>query len=96
MSADVTRYVVWAAVVAVGAVLAVVDRRWIGHRVFGLILAAGVAGGVIVIRVEPFSFGAGGHYMEGVILSAGSALALFGYVLAAVWQFACRRAGRRS
>jgi uncharacterized membrane protein len=41
--------------------------------------------------------------MEGVILSAGSALALVGYVLAmigyilaAVWQFARRRFGRAS
>jgi hypothetical protein len=29
--------------------------------------------------------------MEGVIVSAGSALALVGYIFAAVWQFARRR-----
>ena len=33
-------------------------------------------------------------YMEGVLVSAGSALALIGYVFAVVWQFLCRSIGR--
>jgi hypothetical protein len=33
--------------------------------------------------------------MEGVLVSAGSALALIGYVFAVVWQFVWRSIGRR-
>ena len=90
-----TRYFVWAAVVVAGALFAVVDWRWIKRPVFGALLVAGVLGGTIVINVSPFTFGTGGYYMEGVILSAGSALALVGYVFAMAGQFACRRIGGR-
>jgi hypothetical protein len=69
------RYFVWAAVVVAGALLAVADWRWIKRPVFGALLVAGVLGGAIVINVSPFTFGTGGYYMEGVIISAGSALA---------------------
>jgi len=96
LSAELTRYFVWAGIVAVGTLLAVVDRRWIRRRVFGVLLVAGVVVGFIVEKVSPFSFGGGGHYMEGVIVSAGSALALIGYVLAVVWQFVRRRIGGHS
>jgi hypothetical protein len=92
-SADLTRYFVWAGVVVVGALFAIVDRRWIGRPVFGVVLAAGVVVGFIVTEVSPFSFGGGSHFMEGVIVAAGSALALGGYVAAAVWQFVRRRIG---
>jgi hypothetical protein len=34
--------------------------------------------------------------MEGVIVSAGSALALIGYVFAVIWQFVRRRIGGHS
>jgi hypothetical protein len=90
MSADLTRYFAWAGIVAIGALLAVLDRRWVGWPVFGALLIAGVAGGLIMTRMSPFSFGGGSYFMEGVIISAGSALALVGYVLAAAWQFARR------
>jgi hypothetical protein len=90
---DMTRYFAWAAVVVVGALFAVVDWRWIRRPILGLLLAAGVGAGTIVTQVSPFTFGAGGHYMEGVLVAAGSALALTGYVLAAGWQFARRRIG---
>jgi hypothetical protein len=86
-----TRYLVWAAVVVAGALLAVVDWRWIKRPVFRALLVAGVLGGAIVINVSPFTFGTGGYYMEGVIISAGSALALVGYVCTIVGQFAYRR-----
>jgi hypothetical protein len=43
--------------------------------VFGVVLTAGVVGGLIITRPSPFTF----HYMEGVILFAGSARALAGY-----------------
>jgi hypothetical protein len=91
LSEDMTRYFVWAAIVVAGAVLAVVDWRWIKRPVCGALLVGAVGGGIIVTNVSPFTFGTGGHYMEGVLISAGSALALVGYVLAAVGQFAWRR-----
>ena len=94
LSADMTRYFAWAAVVVAGALFAVVDWRWIRRPIFGLLLAAGVGGGIVVTQVSPFTFGAGGYYMEGVLVAAGSALALTGYVFAAGCQFARRRIGR--
>ena len=93
---DLTRYLVWAGIVGVGILLAVIDRRWIRRPVLGMLLVAGVGGGFIVEKVSPFSFGGGDHYMEGVILSAGSALALIGYVFAVFWQFVHRRFGGHS
>jgi hypothetical protein len=86
-----TRYLIWAAVVVAGALLAVVDWRWIKRPICGALLVIGIVGGIIVTNVSPFTFGTGSYYMEGVLISAGSALALVGYVLAAVGQFACRR-----
>ncbi len=85
----------WAAVVAAGALFAVVDWRWIKRPFFGALLVAGIGGGIIVVNVSPFSFGTGGYYMEGVLLSALSALALAGYVFAIVAQFIWRRIGGR-
>jgi hypothetical protein len=64
--------------------------------VFEVVRAAGVACGLIVEKVSLFSFGMGNHYMEGVIVSAGSALALIGYVFAVVWQFVRRSIGRHN
>jgi hypothetical protein len=93
MSPDLARYLLWAGIIAIGTLLAVLDRRWIGWPLFGVLMLAGVAGGLIITTVSPFSFGGGDHYMEGVIVSAGSALALVGYVFAIIWQFACRRLG---
>jgi hypothetical protein len=93
LSPDLTRYFVWAGVVAAGCLLAVVDRRWIRYPVFGVLLVSGVGGGFLVEKVSPFSFGVESHYMEGVIVSAGSALALIGYVLALAWQLVRRRIG---
>jgi hypothetical protein len=68
-----------------------VDWRWIKRPVCGVLLVAGIVGGIIVTNVSPFTFGTGSYYMEGVLISAGSALALAGYVLAAIGQFASRR-----
>jgi hypothetical protein len=93
LSPDLTRYFLWAGIIAIGTLLAVLDRRWIGRPLFGILMVAGVAGGLIITRVSPFSFGGGDHYMEGVIVSAGSALALVGYVVPIIWQFARRRLG---
>jgi hypothetical protein len=94
MQPYLTRYLVWAGTVAAGALLAVLDR-WIRRPLFGALLVAGVGGGLIITTVSPFSFGGGDHYMQGVIISAGSALALVGYVLEIVWHFARRRFGGR-
>ena len=85
------RYFVWAAVVIAGAVLAVVDWRWIKRPVCGALLVTGGVGGIIVTKESPFTFGTGSYYMGGVLISAGSALALVGYVFAAIGQFVRRR-----
>ena len=91
LSQDLTRYFVWAAVVMAGGVLAIVDWRWIKRPLCGALLIVGMVGGIIVTNVSPFTFGTGSYYMEGVLISAGSALALTGYVLAAIGRFVCRR-----
>jgi hypothetical protein len=95
LPADLTRYVMWTAVVVAGAPLAFVDRRQIGRPVFGVLLVGGAVAGFIVEQVSPFGFGAGGYYMEGVLVSAGSALALIGYVFAVVLQVVWRSVGAR-
>ena len=77
-----------------GGMLAIVDWRWIKRPVCGALLVIGIVGGIIVTNVSPFTFGTGSYYMEGVLIAAGSALALAGYVLAAVGQFARRRIHR--
>ena len=94
-SPDMTRYFMWAGVVVFGALLAVVDRRQIRRPVFGLLLVIGIVAGFIIERVSPFSFGVESHYMEGVLVSAGSALALIGYVFAVIWQFVFQSIGGR-
>jgi hypothetical protein len=96
LSPGLTRYLVWAGVTAIGVLLAVFDRRWIGRPLFGVLLVAGVISGVIITRVSPFTFSGGDHFIEGLLLAAGSALALIGYVLAFVWQFARRLMSQRS
>ncbi|MEQ1716788.1 MAG: hypothetical protein ABL907_12510 [Hyphomicrobium sp.] len=87
LSPDATRYLVWAGVVVLGMALAVFDRQVLRRWLFGILLAAGVAGGLALTVVSPFSFGAINYYMEGVIISAGSALALIGYVIAVLARF---------
>ncbi len=88
------RYLVWAGVVAVGAILGVVDLRRTGRPLFGVLLAAGVIGGLVITKISPFTFAGGDHYMEGVLLSAGSALALAGYAAAIILQFVRQLWGR--
>jgi hypothetical protein len=92
---ELTRYLAWAGIVAIGALLAVIDRRWPRWRPFGMLLIAAAVGGLVITRASPFTFGGGDHFMEGVILSAASALALAGYSLAIVWQLARRHLGGR-
>jgi hypothetical protein len=75
LSPDTTRYFVWACVVVAGALLAIADWRWIKRPVFGLLLAAGGIGGIVVTKLSPFDFATGGYFMEGVLISGGSALA---------------------
>lgn len=85
LAADLIRYLVWGGIAAIGALLAVLDWRWIGLPVFAVLLVAGVIGGLIITEVSPFTFAGGDHYIEGLILAAGSALALAGYAPAVVW-----------
>jgi hypothetical protein len=86
------RYLVWASVVVLGAVLAVVDQRMIGRWILGGLIVAGVVGGLLVTVISPFRFGGTSYYMEGVIVAGGSALALVGYVVAKLAGFVWRHA----
>jgi hypothetical protein len=93
-SPELTRYAAWAGVLAFGALLAVFDWRRIRGPLFAVLLVAGFVGGLVIMRLYPFSF-AGGHYMEGVLLSGGSALAGVGYASASGWLLVRRWLGRR-
>jgi hypothetical protein len=52
MSPDLARYLLWAGI-AIGTLLAVLDRRWIGRPLFGVLMVSGVAGGLIIRRADP-------------------------------------------
>jgi len=93
-SPELTRYLVWTGIVIVGALLAIVDRRQIGRPLLGILLVAGIVAGFVIEAVSPFGFGTGSHYMEGVLVSAGSALAAIGYLGVVAWRFLCRHLGR--
>ena len=93
MSGELARYIIWAGIVAVGVGLAILDRRWIRWPLFAALLLAGIVGGIIITKISPFTFVGGDHYMEGVIVSAASALAMIGYVFAAAWQFRASPSG---
>jgi hypothetical protein len=80
----VTFYAAWAVVIAAGIFLAILDLRWIQRPSFGGILLAGLCGGLVTTQVSPFNFADGGYYIEGVLVAAGSALALAGYAVAVV------------
>ena len=99
LSPELTRYLVWAAVVAIGALMALLERRCTRWPWFGLLLLAGIGAGLLVMQVSPFSFCCDSYYMDGVLISGAAGLGLIGYVpayvLAIGWQFARRRLGRR-
>jgi predicted TIM-barrel fold metal-dependent hydrolase len=65
MSPDLARYLLWAGIIAIGTLLAILDRRWIGWPLFGVLMLAGVASGLIITTVSPFSFGGGDHLHGG-------------------------------
>jgi hypothetical protein len=90
---ELGRYIIWAVLVAAGIGLAALDRRWIGWPLFAALLLTGIVGGIVTTKISPFTFAGGDHYMQGVIVSAASALAMIGYVFAAVWQYVRRRLG---
>jgi hypothetical protein len=85
-SPDAMRYLVWLGVVALGAMLAIVDRRVIGRWLFGILLVAGIAGGLAMTSLSPFNFAGTSYYMEGVIVAGGAGLALAGYVVGQLIQ----------
>jgi hypothetical protein len=93
-SADLMRYLIWGGIVGIGVLFAIVDLRWTRRPLFAVLLAAGIIGGLIITNVSPFTFAGGDHYMEGVLLFAGSALALAGYAAAVVGQLARQVWGR--
>jgi hypothetical protein len=81
-TADLTRYLIWSSVVVAGMAMAYIDRRLIGRKILAALLLLAVAGGLLITQFNPFSFGSSSHYMEGVIVSGGAALALTGYLVA--------------
>jgi hypothetical protein len=87
---------VWALVVIVGALLAIVDWRKIRLPVLGALLLVMIAGGLVITVYSPFNFGDGGYYMEGVLLSAGSALAFAGYLAGSLILFVVRLTQRKN
>jgi|SRR5579871_2108630 hypothetical protein len=96
LPADAIFYLFWSAVLAVGAVLAFVDRKWIKWPALGLLLPAGIVAGVIMTKVRPFNFADGGLGIQGFLLAAASGLALIGYGLAWIWSFVRRHFGKRA
>lgn len=90
MDAEFTRYTQWALAVLAGVPLAFVDWRLIKRPIFGVVLVLGIAAGAAVTFFSPFNFADGGYYMEGILVSAGSALVFIGYVPASLaiflWQ----------
>ena len=92
LSNEFTRYIIWACAIAAGALLAAVDRNAIGRPVFAGTLIAGIAGGLLLTELSPFSFGSSSYYMHGVIVAGGAALALLGYIPTRIALFF---AGRR-
>lgn len=88
---EVQRYMAWGLAVVAGAIMAAVDRRWIGRPVLavGLILLA--LAGLIGMQLNPFSFASGDAYMECVIATGAALLALTGYALAWVASFVAAR-----
>ena len=96
LSTEGVRYLAWAGVVILGMVLALVDTRAIGRWICGGLLAMGIVAGLLVTVASPFSFGSSSHYMEGVIISGGSALALAGYVTGRALLFLRGRLRRTS
>jgi hypothetical protein len=83
-----TRYVVWTAVVIVGAVLALCDWRWLGRPWFGVLLIAILCGGLITMQVSPFNFADGGYALQGLLAAGAAGLVLVGYVVTCIVQFA--------
>jgi hypothetical protein len=91
-----TRYVIWAAVVTIGAFLAVCDWRWFRRPWCGVLLLAILCGGLITMQVSPFNFADGGYALQGLLAAGAAGLGLIGYVAAIVVQFAARYVrGRR-
>ncbi len=82
-------YLLWAIMIAIGLGLRALERRFTRRPFLGALLILGMVVGYFMTRFSPFNFATGGLYMEGVILTAASALAFAGY-LAATLLFAAR------
>jgi hypothetical protein len=91
-----TFYLFWTAVLGSGAAFRRIDRRWIRRPALGVLTLAGIPAGAIMTQLSPFNFVDGGLYMQGILLSVGSGLALIGYVLAWLAGLAWRRFARRT
>ncbi len=81
---DLWRFSVWGAMIVLGAIVSGVERRIWGHQWLWLLLLLVSAGGYYLTVISPFTFGTGGYYMQGIIICAGAALVLIGYVIGAI------------
>lgn len=88
LSSDATLYL---SAILGGALLGVLDRCLLRKWLIGGLLVAGIIGGMLVTVFSPFKFGGTSYYMEGVVLAAGSALALCGYAVVALLLYAWQR-----
>ena len=65
--------------------LRALERRFTRRPFLGALLILGMVAGYLMTWFSPFNFATGGLYMEGVILTAASALAFAGYLAATLW-----------
>ena len=86
-SSELTQHTIWTMVMLAGVPLAFVDWQMIKRPIFGVLPILGISAGATVTFFSPFNFGDGGYYMEGILVSGGSALVFIGYVPASLAIF---------
>jgi hypothetical protein len=80
-----------------GGVMALIDRRAIGHYVLAALLVVIAIGGQVGMYLSPFTFQGGDYYMESLIASLFALAGLAGYALVAVADCVYRRScGRKT
>jgi hypothetical protein len=71
-----------------GAAFAVIDRRLVGHYVFGVLLVLTTIGGLLGINFSPFTWQGGTAWFVSIMALLLGFSALAGYALAVVFMWA--------